>query len=174
MNLPIEPVWRKIGRACLLAGCLIATGIAFLQSSAGQDVGSFDGTWEGKLRVVESTSNKDDPASLDRVNAAYSRSSVRVIIHGQQVRVYFGDREVKPGAFQIHIYLTNAVVFAQSKGEDQTGRWVETWNFSFTERSAETLIACFSRVVNNVDLPEGQNDSKFGVLATGNFQRTAH
>lgn len=68
--------------------------------------------------------------------------------------------------------MTNAVIFASSAGEDRDGRWVETWNFTLTEKNSETMIACFSRVVNNLDLGEAKDAGKFGLLAVGEFHRT--
>jgi hypothetical protein len=67
--------------------------------------------------------------------------------------------------------LTNAVVFASSAGEDQDGEWVETWDFAL-QKTSETLIVCFSRVVNNLDVREEEDGSKFFVLAVGEFHRT--
>ncbi|MBH5391984.1 hypothetical protein [Bradyrhizobium diversitatis] len=85
---------------------------------------------------------------------------------------YFGGEEVKPGSFQYQAYMTNAVIFASSAGEDRNGRWVETWNFTLTEKNSETMIACFSRVVNNLDLGEAKDAGKFGLLAVGELHRT--
>ncbi len=95
-------------------------------------------------------------------------------IHGQKASVYLGENEVKATSFQTQIYMTNAVVFATDTGYQNGHQWVETWNFSLTQKDSETLIVCFSRVVNNLDLAEGEDNSKFYVLATGEFRRTSH
>lgn len=70
--------------------------------------------------------------------------------------------------------MTNAVIFASSAGEDHDGRWIETWNFTVTEKSSETIIACLSRVVNNVDRAETSDGGKFGLIAAGEFHRVRH
>jgi hypothetical protein len=151
---------------------LMATGTLFSLPSAGRDVGSFEGTWEGKLEIVDSSWSKDsDPDK--RTKAAYGESLFKITIHGQSVRVYFGEAEVKPDLFHAQIYMTNAVVFASGAGNDQDGEWVETWDFALTQKNSETLIVCFSRVVNNLDIAEEKKGSKFGLLAAGEFHRTS-
>jgi hypothetical protein len=151
---------------------VIATGVLFSWPSAARDVGSLEGTWEGKLEVIDSGCSKD-PDCEKRTKAAHEKSLFKITIHGQMASVYLGEAEVKPNLFKARVYMTNAVVFASSAGEDQDGEWVETWNFALTQKNAETLIVCFSRVVNNLDLPEERNGSKFGILAAGEFHRTS-
>jgi hypothetical protein len=151
---------------------VIATGILFSFPSVGRDVGSFEGTWEGKLEVVDSTSKKD-PDHYKRTKAAVEDLLFKITIHRQRASVYIGETEAKPTLFQAQIYMTNAVVFATDTGEDQSGQWVETWDFALTQKNSETLIVCFSRVVNNLDVPEGENNSKFFVVAIGEFRRTS-
>jgi len=148
-------------------------GIAFLHPTAGQGSISLEGTWEGKLEVVYDSSS-NDPESDRRVKAAYAKSPFRISIEGQRARVYFGDEEVKPGLFQYQTYMTNAVIFASSAGEDRDGSWVETWNLTVTEKNSETFIACLSRVVNNLDRAETRDGSKFGLMAAGELHRTRH
>lgn len=144
-----------------------------MHPTAGQGSSSLDGTWEGKLEVVYSSSSKD-PESEKRVKAAYAKLPFRISINGQRASVYFGDEEVKPGLFQSQAYMTNAVIFASSTGEDRDGKWVETWSFTITEKNSDTIIACLSRVVNNLDLVEPKDDSKFSLLAAGEFHRAPH
>jgi hypothetical protein len=156
----------------LIAIFSIGSGVLLLQPSVGQDAGSLDGTWEGKLEVVDSGAPKDSDSD-QRIKAAYAKSPFKITIHGQRASVYFGETEVKPGLFRAEVYMTNAVVFASSDGSDQDGRWVETWNFSLTRKNPETLIAYFSRVVNNLDLAEAKDGSKFGLLAAGSFHLTS-
>jgi hypothetical protein len=75
--------------------------------------------------------------------------------------------------FQTHIYMTNALVFASSAGADAEGQWVETWDFLLTQKNPETLIVCFSRIVNNLDAPETQDFSKFFIVIAGELRRTS-
>jgi hypothetical protein len=163
----------RILRIPSLSILLIATGILFSSPSAARDIGSFDGTWEGKLEVVDGTSNKDSD-SCERTKAAYEKSPFKIAIHGQRASVYFGETEVKPSLFQAQIHMTNAVVFATDNAEDKDGQWVETWDFAITQKNSEALIVVFSRVVNNLDVPEETSESKFSVVAVGEFRRTSH
>jgi hypothetical protein len=144
----------------------------FCCPSTGREIGSFEGTWEGKLKVVAIDLEKDSD-SYKRTVARYEQSPFKIIIHGQGANVYFGDTEVKPNLFQAHIYRTNAVVFASSAGADADGRWVETWDFLLTQNNPETLIACLSRIVNNLDAPETQDSSKFFIVIAGELRRTS-
>jgi hypothetical protein len=159
----------------LLSILLIATGILVSSPSAARDIGSFDGTWEGKLEVVEGTSKTDkDSDSYERTKVAYGKSPFKITIHGQRASVYFGETEVKPSLFQVQIHMTNAVVFATDNAEDKDGPWVETWDFAITQKNSEALIVVLSRVVNNLDVPEETHQSKFFVVAVGEFRRTSH
>ena len=159
----------------MLSILLIATGILFSSPSAARDVGSFDGTWEGNVEVVDGTSSKDkDSDSYERTKAAYGESPFKITIHGQRASVCFGETEVKPSLFQAQIHMTNAVVFATDNAEDKDGQWVETWDFAITQKNSEALIVVFSRVVNNLDVPEETHESKFFVVAVGEFRRTSH
>jgi hypothetical protein len=162
--------WKALRVPCFSI-LVFATAILFSFPSAGRDVGSLEGTWEGKLEVVDSTS-KEDPDQYKRTKAAVEDLLFKITIHGQRASVHIGETEAKPTLFQAQTYMTNAVVFATDIGEDQTGQWVETWDFALTQKNSETLIVCFSRVVNNLDVPEAENDSKFFVVAVGEFRRT--
>jgi hypothetical protein len=164
---------RRTRRLVFIAFFPLVSGIAFLQPTTAQSSRSLAGTWEGKLEVLYDSSS-NDPESDKRVKAAYTKSPFRISINGQQASVYFGDEEVKPGSFQSQSYMTNAVIFASSAGEDRDGRWVETWNFTVTEKNSEAILVCFSRVVNNLDRAETMDSGKFGLIAAGEFHRTRH
>jgi hypothetical protein len=165
-------MFSRILQRALLSILLIATSILFARPIIARDLGSFDGTWQGKLEVVDGTSNKDkDSDSFERTKAAYGKSPFKLTIHGQRATVYFGETEVKPSLFQAHVYMTNAVVFASDSGEDKDGQWVETWDFAVTQKDLESLIVVLSRVVNNLSAPEMPQRSKFFVVAVGEFHR---
>ena len=167
-------MFSRFLRSPLLSILLITTGILFARPITARDLGSFDGTWEGKLEVVNGTSSKDkDSDSYERTKAAYGKSLFKLTIHGQRATVYFGETEVKPGLFQAQVYMTNAVVFASDSGEDNDGHWVETWDFVVTQKDPETLLVVFSRVVNNLSAPGQPQRSKFSVVAVGEFRRTS-
>jgi hypothetical protein len=162
-------VWRAF-QIPSFAIMIIATGILFSCPGTAREIGSFEGTWEGKLKVVANDFNKKSD-SYERTIARYEESPFKIVIQGQGARVYFGDTEVKPNSFQAHIYMTNAVVFATSAGTDAEGQWVETWDFLLTQKNQETLIACLSRIVNNLDVPETQDSSKFFIVIAGELHR---
>jgi hypothetical protein len=163
----------QVRRVAFIALLAFMSGIISLRSAAGQSRSPFEGKWQGNLEVVYSSASKD-PQSVERVKAAYAKAPLKIHINGQQVRVYFGGEEVKPGLFQLQAYQANAVIFASSAGDDRDGRWVETWNFTLTEKSPKAMIVCLSRVVNNLDLGETKDDGKFGLFAIGEFQRTSN
>jgi hypothetical protein len=146
-------------------------GAFFSWPSLGRDMGSFEGTWQGDLKLVAlgNLDKESEPYKLTKTR--YEGSAFKIIIRGQRASVYFGETEVKPTLFQAQIYMTNAIVFASDAGEDRDGKWVETWNFTLTQKNSETLIACFSRVVNNLDVPEKKEMSKFFVVAVGELHR---
>ena len=168
-------MFSRVFRIPLLLILLLATAMLFSWPTAARDIGSFDGTWEGRLEVVDGTSRRDkDSESYERTKAAYGKSAFKLKIDGQRSRVYFGETEVKPGLFQARIHLTNAVVFATDDAEDKHGPWVETLDFAITQKNPEVLIVVLSRVVNNLDAPEDVHQSKFFVVAVGEFRRTSH
>jgi hypothetical protein len=163
-------IWKAI-QVRLLAIVLLAAGILFSCPCIAGEIGSFEGTWEGKLKVVTGSNSDQDPESYKRAVAAYEKSSFKIIVQGQAAKIYFGDTEVKPSQFQTNIYMTNAVVFASSSGDDADGLWVETWNFLLTQKNPETLMVCLSRIVNNTDIPEAQESSKFFLVIAGELRR---
>lgn len=140
--------------------------------AVGREVGSLEGAWEGKLRIVASNLSQDSD-SYKRVVAGYEAASFKIIIQGEKAKVFLGDTEVKPGSFQAQIFMTNAVVFASSSGEDADGRWVETWSFVVTLKDPEVLDTSLSRMVNNLDIPTGKDFSKFFTVAVGELRRAS-
>jgi hypothetical protein len=151
---------------------VLAAGILFSCPSIGREIGSFEGAWEGKLKVVASSLDNDSE-SYKRTVGRYEESPFKIIIQGKGAKVFFGDTEVKPNLFQTNVYMTNAVVFASSAGGDADGPWVETWSFLLTQKNPDTLIVCFSRIVNNLDAPETQDFGKFFIVTAGELRRTS-
>ena len=131
------------------------------------DFGGLDGSWEGELTFLRG-------ATLwSPLKTTGLRD--RITVQGTSVRVYaiYSDRaeEVKPGSFHMEALMTNAVISATDSGKDNEGTWVETWVFSLTEKDKDTLLVNFSRIVNNIDLPLGNDHSKFALAATGELKR---
>jgi hypothetical protein len=128
------------------------------------------GVWEGRLKVTGSNLNKDSE-SYKQALAPYDDAPFRIEIRKRTVKVYFAGKEIKPGLFRIRTFMTNAVVTASDTGSDKDGRWVETWDLLLTQKNTNTLIVCFSRVVNNVEIPEEKEISKFFGMAAGELHR---
>jgi hypothetical protein len=132
-----------------------------------QDGGSLDGQWDGALSYV-------DGPGLSKINTP--SILMRLIISGASARVYYfkdkAAKEVKPGAFRVQRYMSNAVVVAMDSGQDDDGTWVETWSFTVTWKDRDTLIVNWFRVVNNINLPPNADSSKFSVGAVGEMRRT--
>ncbi len=129
---------------------------------AAVNLGLLDGTWEGELQAPE----KD---------GSTKPTWQRIVINGSDAKVFIrseGDeREIKPAAFQVHRHLANAVILAIDSALDDDGLWIETWSFTVTLKDRNTLIANFSRVVNNANLPLSVAHSKFSSTATGELRR---
>ena len=147
-------------------------GISIVEPSIGREMGSLEGTWEGKLKIVGSSLEQDSNSYRQTV-ARYEETPFKIVINEMHARVYFGNTEIKPTLFRTQIFMTNAVVFASSSGDDADGQWVETWDFVLTLKNVQTLGACLSRVVNNLDVPEGEDFSKFFTIALGDLHRTS-
>jgi hypothetical protein len=79
-------------------------------------------------------------------------------------------REIKRGAFHIERLLSNAIIYAIESGKDDDGTWVETLVITVTRENATTLLANLARQVNNIDLPQSTEDSKFTKEAAGELQ----
>jgi TonB family protein len=130
--------------------------------------GSFDGSWEGDLTFLQG-------ATLSQKESTTAR--YRITIQDTDVHVYSlrsdGLKEIKPGKFHIEHVMTNAVLYAMDSGRDEEGTWVETWVFALTQKDADNLLANFSRLVNNVDLPLTNDHSKFAKEVTGELRRVA-
>jgi hypothetical protein len=162
--------WKALQNP-VFAIVVVAAGILFSCQCIAGEIGSFEGTWEGKLKVVAGSGSDQDPESYRRTVAAYDKSPFKITIQEKGAKVFVGDTEIKPNLFQTHAYMTNAVLYASSSGEDADGRWVETWNLLLTQKNSETLMVCLSRIVNNIDVPETEGASKFFVVIGGELGR---
>jgi hypothetical protein len=128
-----------------------------------QDFGSLDGTWEGQMKFVDIQGNGKTGTYM-----------LRLVIKDQGARVFNikdGEASEIKGKYEVHRLLTNAVIFQINSGQDNEGRWVETWVFVVTQKDRNTLITHWLRVVNNNNLPLSVDHSKFSVAATGDLVR---
>jgi len=133
-----------------------------------QDLGALDGAWEGTMTVVH-----DEPAT-----ATGDSVRMRLQFDGDQTRVFINRsgapfREVKPGQFRTTRVGPSAVITAVDTGVDNEGTWVESWSFSVTLLSADTLMTRFTRIVNNVNLPSDSDHGKFAYVSVGTLHRIA-
>ena len=67
--------------------------------------------------------------------------------------------------------MTNAVILSIDAGKDDDGTWVETWLVTVTAKDSDTLIARWTRVVNNTALAPDAPSSKFVVAGGGELVR---
>lgn len=131
-------------------------------SSDAKDTGLLDGMWEGDMVFLPGVTPYQKVPATSRFRVTIQGSAVRVYnVHPQDVK------EVKPTAFHIERLMTNAVIYATDSGYDNEGTWVETWVFAVTWKNRTTLLANFSRMVNNLDLPLASDHSKFTHAAAG-------
>jgi len=157
---------RTVARVFSRIGCLVLLLLASCPAFA-DDLGSLDGTWEGTLQVMQVSGTVAKPSPWD----------VRIVIHDLNVDVFAKlipggpFTAVKPGDFRTIRLGPNAIFASLTSGQDDQGRWVETWNFSVTLKTRESLIVSFHRVVNNVDLPRENHDSAFTESDTGVLTR---
>jgi len=132
-----------------------------------QKIVPFDGVWEGSIFF-------DKEAFLAPTSTPAEGAPMRIEIHGPVVRVFAkevgGDfEEVKPGLFHIAPVSTNAVIFA-TQDEAMSSGWVESWVFVVTQKDEHTLVVEYSRLVNNVETPPSDPQSKFGTRGVGEFK----
>ncbi|HTW34420.1 MAG TPA: hypothetical protein VMD53_07375 [Rhizomicrobium sp.] len=126
----------------------------------------FDGVWEGLIFF-------DKEAFLAPTSTPAEGEPMRIEIHGAVVRVFAKEgsdfKEAKPGLFHIAPVSTNAVIFA-TQDEAVSSGWVESWVFVVTRKDEHTLIVEYSRLVNNVETPPSDPESKFATRGAGEFK----
>jgi hypothetical protein len=142
------------------------SGCAAIQShqSAYHDASDRDprlnGTWQGKVALAGNT----EQAMEFRLDITDQKGTVWVGTKGVW-------REAKPGAFQLNMLKSNAMLFATDAGHDDEGAWVESWVFVTTLLDDDELLVEWTRVANNMDKPKSVVDSKFAVHGSGTLQR---
>jgi hypothetical protein len=145
---------------------LIAWGLLLIASPVrAAEIDSIDGTWEGTLSRATGPGLLPGPETV----------KFRIVIAGSRAHIFLakenGELEVKPGAFHVIRYMSNAVVVAIDSSHDKDGIWVETWDFSVTLKDRNTLITNYFRTVNNTDQPPEASHSKWSTAATGELAR---
>ena len=157
---------RSKAYVAILVAYLFAT--AELRTVQAEDFGSIEGTWEGELSYLNGPG-----LSVPQDQTAHYRITIR----GKRAKAFIWKQgliaEMKPGEFRLERFQTNVLVFAMDSGQDYDGTWIETLLFAMTQKDRNTLIANFSRVVNNKDLPLSVAYSKFSMIATGELKRAS-
>ncbi len=153
----------------LLRSLSLAVLLGAAPAAAGDTI-QLNGVWDGKVTYLKGTGPLVGHLEGDR--------ALRLEIQGDQVHVFFGSdaarmREVKANEFRIAPYMTNAVIFVSDSGSDREGTWVESWTITVTLKDANTMLADYSRVVNNLALPVTSDHGKFAIQAFGELKRTA-
>jgi hypothetical protein len=155
-------------RRLYFATALLSLLLLLTRSASADDSKRFDGNWHGFFSFAQA------PLSWAKAKPG-AGLNFRLVVDGANVRVFIVQKdrtvEFKPGAFHISAYMTNAVVFATDSGSDEEGTWVETVAFTLTQKNATTLLADYSRVVNNLNLPSTSDHSKFAVVGIGELKR---
>jgi hypothetical protein len=143
----------------LLAGCATVTP---RPDALTVDCAALAGPWAGSLLVAKATG----PGEAD------DELKLRLVFAGDVPRVYIEERghwmEAKPGSFRSRCLGPTAIVHALDSGRDDDGTWVEGWTLTVTTRDADSLLARWTRVVNNID---SKKAGKFASGATGVLER---
>ena len=143
--------------------------LMFPLGAAAQDFGPLDGTWEGTLSWASG------PGLAPYEGDRRQKWSWRIRISGRDAQVFFvsggNAEESKPGEYQVVRLRTNAVVVSVDSGKDDDGTWVETSSFTLTQKDRNTVIAVWTRQVNNNNVPLSNEHSKFTVVAVGELKR---
>jgi hypothetical protein len=146
----------------------IYLAVAFASTAVAEPSALLDGTWQGSLTVASVvTPAPTKPETFD----------LRVEIKGESARVWFKpekDWVNVPRAFRVARLRTNAVVTSIESGKDEDGIWVETWSIAVAQKSDDTALATYSRLVNNEDLPVSSEHKAFAFAATGELKRENH
>lgn len=131
-----------------------------------QGLGSLDGSWEGELKITYDSL----PSSGGSQTVWY-----RLAIQGSSAHIFYKSKgevgELDDRKVEIARVGSNAVIISIASGRDDDGTWVETWVFAVTLKDRNTLIAHFTRMVNNNDLPLSVAHSKFSRAAVGELRR---
>lgn len=151
-------------------------------------VGSAMGCTSIPFNTIQSSSVVSTPTiSFPELNGLWEGSLIadaseaplylRLYITDNNVKVWLVDSgewvEAKPGIFQIHKLLCNAVIYSTDfgVGDVEDDVWVESWAILATLRTSNELLVTWSRMVNNVNMPIDEASSKFSSQLMGSMKR---
>jgi hypothetical protein len=127
-----------------------------------------DGTWQGSLKIVHRDREPPEaPESLD----------LRITIRGSSAMLHAGNGTqwsvIYPGKLRLETHEESAILKVMDHGRDRDGKWVKTQNVSVTLSSPNVLRAIYVRLVNNVQLPEDNDDADWWTVAVGDLNRVS-
>jgi hypothetical protein len=130
----------------------------------------FEGTWQGAIEGF---------GGPNLVNGAGVTRECRLVIGSDGAAKAYqqlasGWSEVKPGSFWVTHWASQALVRSITSGHDKDGTWVEGWTFILVHHDKDSLVAYWMRTVNNLDLPQTNDDFHFGWAFSGVLHRVAN
>jgi len=136
-------------------------------ASANLRAASYDGTWNGTVKCLYDPGLwPEDECDIGlSVEIKGNDFRVRQTVRSKKGEVTVSD--INPGRFRFTRLATNAVAVAIEQGDDEDGTWIETWSFVMTLKDPDHMIVHWTRVVNNVDMPDDRKGSKFSSVGMG-------
>lgn len=132
---------------------------------------TYDGQWSGTIRCLYDPGLWPEDECDVGVNFEIHGGDflVEQIIRSKQT----GESKKYPVStpFQFLRLATNAVATSLNTGTDEDGTWVETWSFVMTLKDPNHMIVHWTRVVNNLDVPQHVSASKFSSVGMGELVR---
>lgn len=151
--------------------CLAASGCMTGPKSKARvypvEVTKLIGEWTGSF-VAESRSDVGDAVTRNiTMRISLSQGRRRVFVLEDR-----GWEEKKPGLFVMESIGPNALIYSIDDGRTPNGGpWVETWIVAITARTPSELLTRWVRVVNNIDTPLTNPDSKYTFDGEGILKR---
>lgn len=124
---------------------------------------AFDGIWVGELAGIDAP---------ELYPLCKWDQTLRLKIHGAKSSIeYFNGKTWVTFEEEavVHVTESNGVITATHFKKERY--WVETWTITLTQKSPGTLLAVWTRMVNNHALPVTDVQSKYAFIAAGEFSR---
>lgn len=150
--------------ACATSGDMRANHLmANIPATESETEDSLNGHWEGVL-----TTKDPEPGQMV-LRLELDASTIKVF---EKNKISGAWLDIMPNHFRGSVFRGNAVIDGTHFGNDEDGRWVETWVLVVTCKSRNELQAEWVRMVNNVDLPSSNLEKTFSSGAAGVLKRT--
>lgn len=162
---------KRLIAVLFVAFCCLCPPILYADSAASNASAlrsaSYDGTWSGVVKCLYDPGIWPDDECDVSFTFTIQGQDLRIT---QVIRSKKGEEtksEINPQKFRFLKLSTNAVAVSMDSGNDEDGSWVETWSFVMTLADPTHMIAHWTRVVNNVDMPIEKKGSKFSSVGMG-------